>query len=362
MIRAILIIIFSLSQVFALSAWGQNSIEPKSPIEIEDSVLALRRQLDSLFVVAKTNREGTDLVAAGTVVVLRKENLLMSKVLLNTGQLSTPVQNVYQSRAIAQTGVLGVFNKLGSFLGGGRSDSAVRNFEIGTKVWITNISVQTSGVEFLLMSDPIYDERFHGVLKFPIPDLAAMTQLVSVIQEVIPIDAPANATVVPQAAMSAADEAARLQQAAEAGEPEAMNQFALLAAQSNNDVVAVRWFEKASNIGHVKATNALGFMYENGRGVSKNLAKANALYLRAMKAADADAMINRGLMFQNGKGINKDLQQAYMHFLLAVAYASDETSSGTATKLKDDLAGRLTKQQVVRGQTMADKFAREEIK
>lgn len=362
MFRLSFLLVLALFQFVALPVAGQPSMSQAVAFDIEDTVLAVRKQLDSLYLVAKTNREGTDLVAAGTVVVLRKENLLMSKVLLNTGQMSTPVQNVYQNRIIAQAGVLGVFNKLGSILGGGRPDSAVRVFEIGTKVWITNISVQTSGVEFLLMSDPIYDERFHGVLRFPTPDPAAMTQLFSVIQEVIPIDAPANATVVSQTAMSAEDEAARLQQAAEAGEPEAMNQFALLAAQSNNDVVAVRWFEKASNIGHVKATNALGFMYENGRGVSKNLAKANSLYLRAMKAADADAMINRGLMFQNGKGINKDLQQAYMHFLLAVAYASDETSSGTATKLKDDLAGRLTKQQVVRGQTMADKFAREEIK
>lgn len=50
----------------------------------------------------------------------------------------------------------------------------------------------------------------------------------------------------------------------------------------------------------VKVTNALGFMYDEGRGAPQNFAQANSLYLRAMKKGNADVLVNRGPMYANG--------------------------------------------------------------
>ncbi|OYV77063.1 MAG: hypothetical protein B7Z74_00120, partial [Deltaproteobacteria bacterium 21-66-5] len=119
------------------------------------------------------------------------------------------------------------------------------------------------------------------------------------------------------------DELSELRREAHAGNTDAMFRFGNVVAQQGNDVEAARWFRSASERGNVKATNALGFMYEKGRGVPQNFAQAGRLYLQAMKKGDADAMVNRGLMFAQGRGVDVDLVEAYMHFLLSAAYAQD---------------------------------------
>ncbi len=42
------------------------------------------------------------------------------------------------------------------------------------------------------------------------------------------------------------------------------------------------WLEKAAAKGHPKAANRMGKLYENGEGVPKDLAKAEAFYLQAV--------------------------------------------------------------------------------
>ena len=158
------------------------------------------------------------------------------------------------------------------------------------------------------------------------------------------------------------DPMAELRQSAAAGDVDAMFQLGNGFAQQGNNVEAVRWFRSASERGHVKAINALGFMYEEGQGVPQNFEQASNLYMQAMKRGDPDAMVNRGVMLAQGKGIKADSLQAYMHFLLAAAYAQDNETRATAVKLKDEIASKLSKQQISRGQALADKFAKEQIK
>jgi hypothetical protein len=351
MSRFPLLVVVAFLQFFAPPAVAQSAIGTAVSPDLENAVLRIKSQFDAQYVVAKMNSEGTDLVAPGTVLVVRKENLIMNKVLLDNGKRGSPIENVYENGRIDQSGLLGAMGKLSSFLGGSRPENHARTIELGTKLWVTNVSVATTGIEFRLMSDPINDQRFHGVLRFPIADAAQVDQVVSVIPEVLAFDQP-PARVARVASAPAAD----------AKDPEAMYQMANALAQSGENVDAVRWFEKASSKGHAKASNALGFMYEEGRGVPQNFARANALYLKAMKGGDAVAMTNRGVMILNGKGANKDPQQAYMHFLLAAAYARDDAARDEANKLKDEVAATLTSQQIARGQTMADRFAKQEIK
>lgn len=81
-----------------------------------------------------------------------------------------------------------------------------------------------------------------------------------------------------------------------------------------------------------------------------------------MKKGNADVMVNRRPMYTHGMEVVKDSIQAYMHLLLAVAYAVDQETRDAATKLRDEVVAKLSKQQLARGRAMVDKFARIEIK
>ena len=120
------------------------------------------------------------------------------------------------------------------------------------------------------------------------------------------------------------DELTELRRAAAGGDASAMYRLGNMAAQQGANADAVRWFRSASERGHVKANNALGFMYEEGRGVPQSFAQAGTYYLQAMKKGNADAMVNRGLLYAKGLGVTKDRVKAYMHFILAVANAQDQ--------------------------------------
>jgi hypothetical protein len=161
--------------------------------------------------------------------------------------------------------------------------------------------------------------------------------------------------------LSAPDDAATLQRAATGGDTDAMYRLGNLLANRGENAEAVRWFRSAAESGHVKATNALGFMYEEGRGVPQNYREAHSLYFAAIKKRDPDAMVNRGLMFAKGLGVAADQLQAYVHFLLAAAYAKDNETRTEAVRLRDEAAGKLSPPQINQGQALADKFAREEL-
>ena len=332
----------------------------------------IQNQLASQYPLAKTTADGGDLIAAGVVLVLQKDNLVLNKVYMSGTHRSSPVENVFENDAVSQLGLSGALssiNVLLSTLGGVEAQS--RSFGRGEKLWVTKIAVQSDGIVFSLMSDPLNNMRYHGSLKFPYSDIASADKTAAVIASVLAKDSPrdpssgadAQGTSAPgTSASQTANESDEIRRAAEAGDVSAMYQVGNMAAQQGANVDAARWFRSASDRGHVKATNALGFLYEEGKGVPQNYAQANNLYLRAMKQGNADAMVNRGLMYANGFGVSKDPVQAYMHFLLGAAYAQDQETRDTVVKLRDETAAKLSKQQLARGQVMADKFAQRDIK
>lgn len=112
----------------------------------------------------------------------------------------------------------------------------------------------------------------------------------------------------------------------------------------------------------MKANNALGFVYEEGRGVPQNFELAGRLYLQVMKKGDADSMVNRGLLLDKGRGVIADSVNAYMHVSWSVAYAPDQETREAAVKMRGDIAAKLSKPQITKGQALADKFAKEQIK
>jgi TPR repeat protein len=68
--------------------------------------------------------------------------------------------------------------------------------------------------------------------------------------------------------------------------------------------------EKAAEQGNVFAQTGLAGQYEQGLGVSQNLAKAAALYQRAAEQGNARAQIGLAQMYSKGRGVSKDKKKA----------------------------------------------------
>jgi hypothetical protein len=72
----------------------------------------------------------------------------------------------------------------------------------------------------------------------------------------------------------------------------------------------------------------LGWQYEHGHGVTKDLAQALRLYETAVKAGVPAAMNNLGLMYLHGKGVPRDYAQARRLFEQGIALGDPATMNG----------------------------------
>ena len=73
---------------------------------------------------------------------------------------------------------------------------------------------------------------------------------------------------------------------------------------------AVEWYRKSAEQGYVYAQNNLGRMYENGRGVSKDYAKAVEWYRKSVEQGDVTAPYYLGEMYYYGRGVSRDYAKA----------------------------------------------------
>ena len=77
---------------------------------------------------------------------------------------------------------------------------------------------------------------------------------------------------------------------------------------------AVKWYSKAAAQGYAQAQYNLGYCYEFGRGVTKDLNEAVKWYRKAAEQGDADAQCNLGLCYHSGQGVTKDYTKAVKWF------------------------------------------------
>jgi hypothetical protein len=177
----------------------------------------IQKQLTSLYSPAKATADGTDLVTAGAVLVLQKDNLQMCKV-----EQPLPVSNYYKNGAITQAGFSGFFkamNVLSKFgAAGGAAGAAAgsaagaapsgetRQFVAGEKFFVTHIATAPDGVTFAFISDPIKDQRYKSTLKFAFPKGAVPSSddVAAMVGEVIKVDAPEGAEQAPATAAAPA--------------------------------------------------------------------------------------------------------------------------------------------------------------
>lgn len=154
----------------------------------ETSRLAdIQSDLASMYQLARTSADGTDIVTAGSVLILQKDGLVMNNV-----TQPYPLVNVYKNGALTRSALSAGLSILDAFGQSSSSDPALRTFLRGEKFWITALTTKTDGVTLSLMSDLIRGSRYRAVLKFPFArgQLPAADDFVALVGEVVKVDMP----------------------------------------------------------------------------------------------------------------------------------------------------------------------------
>ncbi|MDX2131806.1 MAG: caspase family protein [Planctomycetota bacterium] len=102
--------------------------------------------------------------------------------------------------------------------------------------------------------------------------------------------------------------------AAEQGESEAMLMLGIDAHDQKQHPAAATWFRKSADAGDNLAMNWMGHYFENGYGVTKDLAEALVWYKKAAELGNEVAMWNLALCYDEGKGTTKDPAEALRWF------------------------------------------------
>jgi hypothetical protein len=132
---------------------------------------AIQKKLQAEYALTKTTDDKTDIVTAGSVLVLHREKLVMVPATSGTN----PCMNTYKDGKLTQTKTCGVnktMRKIGAFGGmipgaGSAPSVTTRNFVSGEKFWVTKIEVRNDGVVFSFFTDAINDTRYIGALTIP---------------------------------------------------------------------------------------------------------------------------------------------------------------------------------------------------
>lgn len=103
--------------------------------------------------------------------------------------------------------------------------------------------------------------------------------------------------------------------AAEAGNSHAMYNMGSLyrggLGVERNYVQAMIWYKKAANLGHSTATNDIGWLYyQGGHGIDRNFQLALKWYRMAADMGHSMAMSNIGWLYQEGHGVTRDYGEA----------------------------------------------------
>jgi len=166
----------------------------------DQGAAAIQKKLESEYQLTKTNYDKSDIVTAGSVVVLQKDKVLM----LAASSTANPCRNTYKDGQIKQSGPcsanekLKKFSKFTSRIPGATSvpDSpSSHTFVTGEKFWVTKIEVRDTGKEpgivFSFFTDAIGDVRYATTLLIPFPATTpTLDQALKLVQEVLTVAPP----------------------------------------------------------------------------------------------------------------------------------------------------------------------------
>ncbi|EMG83267.1 tetratricopeptide repeat protein, partial [Helicobacter pylori] len=96
--------------------------------------------------------------------------------------------------------------------------------------------------------------------------------------------------------------------------PEELFDLGVESYKAKDFIQAKKYFEKACGLNNAGGCGALGDLYDDGKGVEKNLIKATQLYSKACGLKDGDGCFNLGRLYYYGEGVEKDFKKALALF------------------------------------------------
>jgi TPR repeat protein len=109
------------------------------------------------------------------------------------------------------------------------------------------------------------------------------------------------------------------------------------AYRSNDDATALKEWRPLAEQGHAEAQFRLGWMYDNGRGVTQDYAEAVKWYRKSAEQGHAEAQYWLGSLYGVGLGVLQDLIAA--HMWNSIAAANGDTAGG---ERRENIAGKLS--------------------
>ena len=123
--------------------------------------------------------------------------------------------------------------------------------------------------------------------------------------------------------------------------------------------LALEWNLKAANQGFGEGSSNIGLLHENRWGVPVNYAEAAKWYLKAIeqRAHSGQAELRLGVLYENGRGVRKNLELAeYLYRTVVEKFAIGEFAEEAKTRLA------LIQANIIRspesGETKADYWRR----
>ena len=88
---------------------------------------------------------------------------------------------------------------------------------------------------------------------------------------------------------------------------------------------AIKLYRKAADLGNPTAMVALGWLFENGKGVKRDQKEAGRLYRKAADLGEAQGMHNLAGLLAGGRGVKTDSEEAALWASRAIARNNDFT-------------------------------------
>ena len=149
-----------------------------------------------------------------------------------------------------------------------------------------------------------------------------------------------------------------LQERAEQGDPAARNElggrYYAGHGVERDDAEAARWIRLAAAQGYAPAQYNLGLLHFRNRGVAGNDAEAARWYRAAAEQGYAPAQAGLGYLYIYGAGVPADPVLAWMWLELAWRGAGDDFARRLYAGRRDELAARMTDDDVREGRRRAD--------
>lgn len=126
---------------------------------------------------------------------------------------------------------------------------------------------------------------------------------------------------------------------------------------SKNYQIALHWYRKAAEQGHPLAQYEIGAMYDAGLGVIENKTEAAKWFRRSANQGYGKAQINLGAMYYSGEGVPVSIEDSFKWFAIAArgdGFFVTQDVKVEAIKRRDALAKRIGASQAIKLQREAD--------